>query len=149
MYQFSEIARFRKSNVLSEFNYLLDQITQNKCNNSDNHKIAILIRKLIENPEFARGKDQLNDYLSALALYAGDIGTAISYAKESLKYSSKPDRNIYMIKLLLIGGRNIEAKKEIIKFRNFISMKPRLLVAYSKVLDDLEVQIKQSGNTSD
>ncbi|MBM2829571.1 MAG: hypothetical protein HW411_361 [Gammaproteobacteria bacterium] len=121
---------------------MLDQIVLNVlkglCTNVDTARLIALIKRLNDNPEFSNDSAYLYEYLSALALYAGDTNNGLMFIRLSLQKEFTIPRKLSEVQLLYRMGEKGQAQAGKQQLLERIREDYRLQWGYGRMIESLE-----------
>ena len=96
--------------TINELNYIIIEITKDRCKFTDLTKLRELIYTLIHNNSFNRWNGLLYEYAASVSLLMNDSAGTLNNIRMAVSISPTIENKIYMLRILKALGKNEEAQ---------------------------------------
>ena len=132
-------ARTDKLRSVAILDNIVLEVLKGVCTNVDTQRLTILIKRLLDNSSFSSDSANLFEYLSALAINAGDLQGGLLNLRLSIQKEYTVPRKLREILLLVKMGKSDAAASAKLELQEYIENNYRLQWAYGRMIKSLPI----------
>ena len=129
LFNIAERAQRDGYNVVTEFDTIVYDLHKYSCSALNLGKFALLLLKVMQNPNFKVDIAFLHEFMATLSLKMKDLNAAIINISEALRLAPSSQRYGYKIELLLSIPDMANAKYALDDFRKYLRRNPKIFLS--------------------